>query len=73
MSEDIIPELRKRSRSLLERHTEWRTVFVLGALVLIVAAAALPAEEQPGAKLVSPCEVMASNDPLLKVLAPECP
>ena len=70
MSVDIIPVLRKRSRSLLERHSEWRTVLVLGALVLFVVAAALPAEERSGAEMVSPCEVMASNDPLLKAIAP---
>ena len=70
MSVDIIPVLQNRSRSLLERYPEWRTVFVLGALVLFVIAAALPAEERPGVKPVSPCELMASNDPLLKVIAP---
>jgi len=36
MSADIIPLLRKRSRSLLERHPGWRAAFVLGALVLLV-------------------------------------
>ena len=73
MSVDIIPVLRKRSRSLMERHPEWRTAFVLGALALFVIAAALPAEERSSAKPVSPCEVMASNDPLLKAIVPNHP
>ena len=73
MSVDIIPVLRKRSRSLLVRHPEWRTAFVLGAFVLFVVAADLPGYERHGTKPVSPCEVMASNDPLLKAIAPICP
>jgi hypothetical protein len=73
MSVDIIPVLRKRSRSLLERHPEWRTAFILGSLVLFVVAAALPAKEERVAKMASPCEVMTSNDPVLKALAPHCP
>jgi hypothetical protein len=72
MSVDIIPVLQKRSRSLLERYPEWRTVFVLAALVLFVVAAALPAEERQGTEMVSPCELMASKDPLVKAIAPQC-
>ena len=73
MSVEIIPVLQKRSRSLLERHPGWRTAFILGALVLLVVAAALPVEEGRVAEMTSPCEVMASDDPLLKAIAPHCP
>ena len=73
MSVDIIPVIRMRSRSLLERHPEWRTAFILASLVLLVVAAALPAKEERVAGMASPCELMKSNDPLLKAIAPHCP
>ncbi|MCW1884229.1 hypothetical protein OKA04_05765 [Luteolibacter flavescens] len=71
MSVDIIPVLRKRSRTLLERHPEWRTAFILGSLVLFVAAAALPAEGRHGGECAYPCQVMLSDDPLLEAIAPQ--
>ncbi|MCW1923983.1 hypothetical protein OKA05_15555 [Luteolibacter arcticus] len=73
MSVDIIPVLRKRSFSFLERRPEWRTAFLLGSLVLFAVAAAFPKENGPALEIVSPCKLMASNDPLLDAIAPKNP
>ena len=73
MSVNIIPVLRKRSRSLLERHPEWRAAVILGSLVLFVVAAALPAKDARVAQTASSCEAPTSSDPLLKAIAPICP
>lgn len=60
MKMDIVA-LRERSLSFLDRHPAWKTSVILGALVLFVVVAALPAEGRPtgGAVALSPCEWVA--------------
>lgn len=71
MSAEIIPVLRMQRRSWPERHPEWRTAFLLAALVLFVLAAAMPAEHRAHpVKPVSPCHLIVAKDPLLKAIAP---
>lgn len=71
MSAEIIPVIRKRRRSWPERHPEWRTAFLLAALVLFVLAAAMPAEHRTlPVKPVSPCHLIVAKEPLLKAIVP---
>jgi hypothetical protein len=71
MSAEIIPVLRKRRWAWPERHPEWRTAFLLAALVLFVIAAALPAEDgRQHGNPVTPCHLIVAKDPLLKAIAP---